>query len=299
MALVPFRELMRDAARRGYAVGYFEAWNLESTWAVADAAEKLNSPVLLGFSGIYLPHRDRAARIPLGVYAAMGLETCRALRVPTCLVFNESPDWSWVNQAVRLGFGLVMYSDENAARELQIERTRDLVRTAHAVGTAVEGEPASLAGVGGELRMLPQERDMTDADTARRFVEATGVDALAVNVGQAHLHGRAEVRLNLARLASLRSAVQVPLVLHGATSVHPGDLRAAIQIGVQKVNVGSALKRAFFEALRAACLESGEEYNPYHIVGSGLGGDVLERGRAAMMQSVENWIKLLGSSGKA
>ena len=113
MALVSFNALM-DAMRRGeYAVGYFEAWNLESLLAVADAAEKLNAPVLLGFSGIYLPREtwhpdpEQGMHEPLGVYAAMGLETCRRIAVPACLVFNESPNLDWVYEAIELGFGMV------------------------------------------------------------------------------------------------------------------------------------------------------------------------------------------------
>lgn len=82
MALVSFQDLMAAAADGRYAVGYFESWNLESLLAVADAAEAMRSPVLLGFSGIYLPDPERIAREPLPAYAAMGLEVCRGLRVP-------------------------------------------------------------------------------------------------------------------------------------------------------------------------------------------------------------------------
>src|SRR5436309_7731408 len=111
MPLVPFRELMQDAERGNYAVGYFECWNLESLLAVADAAEAARSPVILGFSGIYLPHPERAATDPLGPYAAMAAAIAGGLSVPACLLFNESPHRDWVLQAVEAGFDLVMYSD--------------------------------------------------------------------------------------------------------------------------------------------------------------------------------------------
>src|SRR3954451_25000860 len=91
MPLVPFRALMQEAERGNYAVGYFECWNLESLLAVADAAERMRSPVILGFSGIYLPHPERRVADPLAVYAAMGTEVGRCLTVPCCLLFNESP----------------------------------------------------------------------------------------------------------------------------------------------------------------------------------------------------------------
>ena len=128
MALVPFNELMSRAREGGYAVGYFESWNLESLQAVADAAESMRSPVILGFSGIYLPHPSRTLQEKLSIYAALGLETCRSLSVPSCLLFNESPHLDWVTKAIDLGFSLVMYTDENLSFEEQSARVREIVK---------------------------------------------------------------------------------------------------------------------------------------------------------------------------
>ena len=121
---------------------------------------------------------------------------------------------------------------------------------------------------------------MTDPDAARTFVERTGVDALAVNVGQAHLHGKATVRLDLERLSRLRCGVPVPLVLHGASSVDRDDLKAAIRLGVRKINVGTCSSRHSFSrcAMRACAL--GDAYNPYEAIGSGLDDDVTRQGAA-------------------
>src|SRR6185436_15686158 len=197
MALVPFNELMPEAEKGNYAVGYFESWNLESLQAVADAAESTRSPVILGFSGIYLPHPARTRRENLKVYAALGLETCRSLSVPSCLLFNESPDFDWVTEAIELGFGLVMYTDEEVSVEEQVERVRAIVERAHRKGVAVEGELMPLPGVGGELSAAPELNCLDDPEVARSFVERTQVDAFAVNLGQAHVHGRRTVELNL------------------------------------------------------------------------------------------------------
>jgi fructose/tagatose bisphosphate aldolase len=124
------------------------------------------------------------------------------------------------------------------------------------------------------------------------------VDAFAVNVGQAHLHGRRRVRLNLARLAELKQSLTVPLVLHGASSVDRADLTEAIRLGIRKINVGSGLKRAYFEAVRRAAAQAGEDYNPYEVVGSGLAGDVLTAGRVALRKTVEEWMRAFGSAGR-
>ena len=128
---------MADAEAGGYAVGYFESWNLESLLAVADAAEATDSPVILGFSGIYLTHPAACVDDPLSVYAAMGLEVCRKLSVPACLLFNESPHLDSVLDAIDLGFNLVMYSDE----EMKLPALSDRVKKVCAKGPSLRAPP--------------------------------------------------------------------------------------------------------------------------------------------------------------
>jgi fructose-bisphosphate aldolase class II len=299
MTVVSFHTLMGHAADGQYAVGYFECWNLESLMAVVDAAEATRSPVLAGFSGIYLPDPARLRSEPPGVYAAMGLEACRRASVPAGLVFNESPYLKRVLQAVDDGYGLVMFSDEDLSLEDQTAITRQVAEAAHAAGCAVEGEAMPLPGVGGDLQHLPAGVSLTDVDAARDFVARTEVDAFAVNIGQIHLHGRRKVQLDLERLSELDGALDVPLVLHGASSVHPDDIREAIRRGIRKINVGSVLKQTYFEAMRAAAVRVPDLYNPYEVIGSGLDKDVLMAGRVPLQETVEGLMQLFGSAGKA
>ncbi len=299
MPIVPFCELMAEAERGRYAVGYFESWNMGSLQAVADAAEAARSPVILGFSGIYLAHPERIVEERLSLYATLGTEACRQLSAPACLVFNESPCLDTVLEAIDLGFGLVMFADEELGLEDQVRSVREVVSKAHPASVAVEAELASLSGIDGELSTLPQDLRLTDPEAARAFVERTGIDALAVNVGQAHLHGRADVRLDLSRVAELKEAVEVPLVLHGASSVRLSELEESVRRGIRKVNVGSVLKQAYFEAVRDACAKVGRDFNPYKVVGSGSKDDVLTAGRVALQDKVEELMRLFGSAGKA
>jgi fructose/tagatose bisphosphate aldolase len=299
MPLVPFRELMTAAERDSYAVGYFESWNLDSLLAVADAAAATRSPVILGFSGMYLTHPQRVVNDPISVYAAMGLETCRRLEVPCCLLFNESPDLGSVLESVDLGFNLVMFADEDLALDVLADRVVQVVTKAHPHGVAVEAEMTSLFGVTRDIGHLPVESHSDDPEAARAFVERTSIDALAISIGQVHVHGRSQVRLNLEQLKKLRAVVPVPLVLHGATSVHPPDMVEAIRLGIRKINVGSVLKRTYFETLRGAGNRVGGAYNPYDIIGSGFAGDVLTSARLAMQERVEDMMRLFGSAGKA
>ena len=128
MTRVPFSALIADAERRGYAVGYFESWSLESLLAVADAAQAVRSPVILGFSGIYLPHPNRSAGDPLGPYAAMAAAVADHIAVPACLLFNECADLAWVREAIALGFDLTMFSDDALAPDRADRRDQDACR---------------------------------------------------------------------------------------------------------------------------------------------------------------------------
>lgn len=291
--------MMAAAEAGGYAVGYFESWDMASLMAVADAAKLTRSPVLLGFSGLYLSHQARLVEEPLSAYAALGLEVCRQLPVPAALVYNESPDAASVLEAARLGFSLVMYSDENLDADVQRKRVREVAEKAHRLGAAVEGEIAALPGMGGLLAEPLSETPLTGIEAALEFVTETSVDALAVNLGQMHLHGRRELGLDLDLLRELRRRLAIPLVLHGASSVRRDDLRAATKAGIGKINVGSLLKQTYFETLKAACNDVGEGYNPYIVVGSGLEDDVLVAARLALKDVVADLMRLFGSAGQA
>ena len=158
---------------------------------------------------------------------------------------------------------------------------------------------ATLPGVAGTLTDTFSLAPLTSVEVALDFVNETGVDALGVNLGQMHLHGRQKLDLDLVLLDELRQALPVPLVFHGATSVRRDHLGAAARSGIRKINVGSLLKSAFFETLREVCNDVGDSYNPYQVVGSGLQGDVLVAVRLALRDIVVDLMNLFGSAGKA
>lgn len=291
--------MLSNASLADYAVGFFECWNLESLMAVADAAQATRSPVLMGFSGIYLPHPERSVKDSLSTYTVMGLDICENLSVPANLVFNESPHLEWIFKAIELGFGMVMFSDESQEVKNQKTTIKEIVELAHRSDVAVEGELISLPGMGGSLLNSPMDLRLTDPQQASEFIEETGVDVLAVNLGQIHLHGRREVRLHLDLLKKIMQEVDIPLAVHGASSICLDDIRSAIKIGIRKINLSSKIKQTYFEAMRQSCLSMSEEYNPYEVIGSGLQEDILVSGRLSMQKEVENWMTIFGSAGKA
>jgi fructose-bisphosphate aldolase class II len=164
---------------------------------------------------------------------------------------------------------------------------------------AVEAEMEVLPGVARGLAEPPANVDLTDPDRAAAFVAETGVDALAVSLGQAHLHGRRRMGLDLERLRRIRARVGVPLVLHGASSIEEAALQQAIQLGIRKVNMGSALRSAFYRAVRERIAATPADFNPYEVVGSGGPDDVLLAGRFAVRDVVRQKMRLFGSAGRA
>ena len=301
MSLVPIKDLMVDARKRKYAVGYFEGWDLETTLAVCVAAEKMNSPVIIGFSGIYLPKEEKVYKSTLKVFADIATNVAKNSKVPVSTIYNESPDLESVLECIEYGYGIVMFSDEHLSFVEQTEKVKLVVEKAHKFHVEVEGEvQAIFCQTADNTSKVEAVKDLriTDIKSAENFIEKTGIDLFAVNLGQAHMHGRVKSHIDLDKLKELRQVIDLPLVLHGASSVDENDLVQAIKLGVSKINIGSIMKKAYLNELRNACNEIGKNYDPYVLVGSGLNSDVLTRASIAVQSVVEKYILLFGSSGK-
>ena len=296
MPLESIPRLLAGCQAGGYAVGYFESWNLESLQGVLDAAEQTQSPVIVGFNGEFLSHGDRLAAERLALYGALGKAAAESSSVPCGFVFNECPDDSWVLAAVEAGFNLVMPADPSCSYDGYARRVKRIVAHAHDRQVAVEAElgqlPCGAAGRG------EHQAQLTDPDIAARFVSETGVDLLAVSVGNVHVQMTGETDLDLERLAAIRSRVPVPLVLHGGTGIAPRSLQAAIRLGVAKVNYGTYLKQRYLKAVRQMLAAKESPSNPHELLGMGGPRDVLVAGRLAVRNAVLERIELLGCCGR-
>ena len=129
MPLVHFKELMEDAEKRNYPVGYFESWNLESLLAIADAAEIKRSPVIIGISGIDFPNFEKELKNILGVYSGLLRAIGNKMSVPVCTIFNECPHYDLVIKAIDEKFGIVMYTNEKIQVEELICKARDIIKS--------------------------------------------------------------------------------------------------------------------------------------------------------------------------
>jgi ketose-bisphosphate aldolase len=295
MPLNPISVLLHQARSGGYALGYFESWNLESLQGVIDAAEATRSPILIGFNGGFLCADDRLAHERLGWYAALGRAAAESASVPCGLIFNECPSDEWVALAIESGFNLVMPADDSAPFDAYTARVATLTRRAHARGVAVEAEvgqlPAGITGHGSEKGIS------TQAELAAQFVEATSVDLLAVSVGNVHVKLDGSQDLDLIRLEEIHRRVKIPLVLHGGTGISPDSLKQAIGLGVAKVNYGTYLKQRYLQALRKTLGRDCPD--PHRVVGMGGADDLLMAGRLAVREAVLERIELLGCCGRA
>ncbi|MFL6141383.1 MAG: ketose-bisphosphate aldolase [Labedaea sp.] len=236
--IVPAGEIIRTA-RRG--VGAFNAIQLEHAQAIVAGAETVGAPVILQLSENAVSYHGALAPVALGLLAL-----ARAAAVPVAVHLDHATDAGLVREAIELGFGSVMY-DGSALSDVDNEaETRRMAQLCHHAGVWIEAELGEVGGKDGVH--APGAR--TDPDQARRFVAATGVDALAVAVGTSHAMLTLDAAVDLELVAALRSSVPVPLVLHGSSGVPAADLERAVEAGITKVNIATQLNKVFTGAVR-------------------------------------------------
>jgi ketose-bisphosphate aldolase len=297
MPLVEMPRLLQHARENSYAVGYFEAWNLESLLAVRDAAERSASPVIIGFNGKFLGNRARRRPEDVFVYGSLGRAVAERAGVPVALILNEADDLGLLLAGLDAGFTVVMH--EGCALEESIRINMQLTKAAHARGASVEAELGELPTTEGHAGQVSGGA-ATDPGEAERFVARTGVDALAVSVGNVHVLEKGTSSLDFALLAELVRRVPVPLVLHGGTGIGEENLRRAIAMGVSKVNVGTVLRRAFINSIRGYLRDHDvDRLDPGEVTSTGGSQDMLAAARARVAAEIERLMVVFGSAGKA
>jgi len=299
MALVPMRELLRHAEENHYAVGYFEAFNMDAMLGVLDGAEKMESPVIIGFGGQFLGSAKRHAAEDVYHYGALARAAAVRSKLPVAVLLNETDSEDMIFQGMHAGFNSVMYQKNNEDRAKTIEITKEICRIAHMLDIDVESE-VGLLPCANISDGTVSSGGSTDLCQAMEFVESTGIDALAVSVGNVHLLERGNSSIDFELLSILRCEIKIPLVLHGGTGLSRGDMKKAIKTGVSKINIGTALKRAYINCVRDYIRERDvDSLDPHVIVGWGGDEDMLSAGRAGIAAKVIEFIEVFGSAGKA
>ena len=248
MTLVAMTDLARRARHAGSptGIGAFNVIQLEHAEAIVAGAEAANRPVIMQVSeNTAAYHRSL---VPLALACLAVAEESSAEVV---VHLDHATDAGLVRQAVALGVGSVMYDASAQPHASNVRSTREMTVEAHAAGVWVEAELGEIGGKDGVH--APGAR--TRPDEAATYVLETGVDALAVAVGSSHAMLTRDAELDHDLLAELAAAVSVPLVLHGSSGVPDDGLRAAVELGMTKINIATHLNALMAAAVRGALLD--------------------------------------------
>ncbi len=307
MPLVTMKEILEDARKGKYGVGAFNINNMEFLQGIIEAAEEEKSPAIIAVS--------EGAMKYAGVeylYAMVKVAADR-VSVPIALHLDHGKHWDKIVLAIRNGFTSVMIDASDKPFDENVAMTQKVVDLAHAVGVTVEAELGRLAGVEDIVNVDEKEAILTNPEDAKRFVELTGVDALAVAVGTSHgaYKFKGEPKLDIERVKTIAELVNIPLVLHGASGVIPeivelatkygaklpgakgvpdDQIKLAIEAGICKINIDTDLRLAFLAAVRRELTEKPENFDPRKYLGPG---------REMVKEVVKRKMRLFGSSGKA
>lgn len=280
--LVNMNDVLLPAKKGSYGVGFFNAVNVEMARAIIETAEELRAPVMVGTAEILLPAME-LARV-----AEYLIPMAEKASVPVCVHYDHGLTFEKCMQALELGFTSIMYDCSTAPYEENIEKVAEMVKICHAMGRTVEGELGHVGDNAGAGKLENPSDYFTDPETATDFVKRTGVDSLAVAVGNAHGDYAFPPKLDFERIRVIAEKTGIPLVLHGGSGLSDTDFKTAVKEGVAKVNIFTDIDKAGKRGIEAG-LAAGEKSMmgliPYEI--------------DAMKEVVRDKILLFGSNGKA
>ena len=278
MPFVTSGEMLKKAQAGGYAVGAFNAENLEMVQAIIAAAEAENAPVMIQTTPGTLKYAGPKC------FAGLVSRFARDASVPIALHLDHGNSYELAEECAREGYTSLMIDGSKLPYEENIALTRRVV--AMACGLPVEAE---LGTVGGKEDGMEAKPQYTDPEQAADFVRQTGISSFAVAIGTAHGIYKGEPKLDLDRLSEVRERVDIPLVLHGTSGVPEDQVRACIARGICKVNYATELRQVFTAAVRKALSDLPDAFDPKKY---------LAEGRKAVEERVRELIRLLGSNGK-
>ena|SRR3989344_5960688 len=304
MVLVPGKKLLQKAQDGCYAVGAFNTNNLETTKAIISAAVETDAPVFLQLSSGALKYGGFEL-------AGLALSFARKVPVPVAVHLDHGPSFELARECVNFGFPSVMIDGSALPFSRNVALTRRVVTVARGKNVSVEAELGQLKGR--EDDVFAAKHIYTEPSEAAKFVRLTKVGSLAVAIGTSHgaYKFKGASSIDLQRLRAIREVVSIPIVLHGASSVHgslvaaanrygakivnakgvsESQIKKAVRLGVCKVNEDTDLRLAFTASVRKFLKENPSAYDPREI---------LSPATDAMKAVVMRRIKVLGSDGKA
>lgn len=280
------KEMLERAKADGYAIGAFNTVNLETTRAIIETAHELRSPVIVQMTEKTFDYAGGRAMFQL----VKNIAEFYADDIPVGIHLDHGKSFEVVERAMDIGFTSVMYDGSRKEYADNLMMTKKIVEIAHARGVVVQAELGNVPYLG-EMQMetIDWNRYMTDPDQATQFVEETGIDTLAVAIGNAHGFFRERKEPDYDRLSAVAERTALPLVLHGASDWNNGRVAEVIKRGVSCFNVDTAIRIAFIGGLREA-LRAEEETDLRKVMG---------KAKECTKDAVKEKILAFGSAGKA
>lgn len=284
MFILSTKNILEDATKGGYAVPAFNIHNMETIHAIVEAANEMNSPLIIAATPGTVSYAGPQYLINMVKAAA------KNSHVPIALHLDHHEDIDGIKEMIKLGAKSVMIDASALPYEENIAKVKEVVDFAKNYDVSVEAELGRLVGIEDDVVVEESDSQLTDPELANDFVERTGIDSLAVAIGTAHGLYAGEPKVDLERLEKIRKKVDVPLVLHGASDVPDATVRAAVERGIAKVNVSTDLKIAFATALKSYLVENPEADDPRHYT---------KDAQAAMKKLAKEKMEVFGSVNKA
>ena len=282
MPMVTSMQMLLDAQAGGYAVGAFNAENMEMVKAIIQAAEELRAPVMIQTTPSTIKYGT------LDTYASIVAAEAENATVPVCLHLDHGSSFELAMQAIYAGYTSVMIDGSKLPFEENIEVSKKVADVARSLNIPCEAE---LGKVGGKEDDLVADADTnTDPMEAKEFAERTGVTSLAVAIGTAHGFYVGPPVLDKERLSEIRKVVDIPLVLHGASGLTDDDVRDCVARGICKVNFATELRAAYTKAVRELLANDEKAFDPKAYGKAGI---------AAVKALVMERMKVCGCDGKA
>ncbi len=278
--IVSSQILLKKAQQGHYAIGAFNTSDLEITKGIVVAAEELNAPIILQTSEGEIKHAGSEV-----FFDSMKIFAEKS-KAQINLNLDHGKSFEMCKWAVDSGYNSVMIDGSRLFLDENIKLTKQVVDYAHSKSVVVEGEIGLVPtpSKGEDVRILK-----ADSVECKKFIEETGVDFLAVGIGNVHGENKGQPVLDFERLKEIKEVVDVPLVLHGGSGISDDDIKKAVSLGICKINVNTELRQAFAKALRET-LEDKDVIKPYDIM-----DPVEDRIKEVVMKKIE----IFGSKNKA
>lgn len=264
MSIVTLKDLISRADEQGKAVGAFSVGNMEMILGAIRAAEEMNTPIIIQIAEVRLPTS------PLAIIGPMMVAAAENSSVDVCVHLDHGLNYETVEEALELGFSSVMLDGSLLDYEENVKLTQRVVDIAREYGASVEAELGVVGGNegGGKAHTI----QCTDPTVADDFCKRTGIDALAVAIGNAHGHYKAAPELKLDVLKEIDASCDTPLVLHGGTGITPETFQECIRNGIRKVNIATAS----FDAVVKAASQNTADGGNYFALSQKMADEVYE-----------------------